>query len=168
MGYLKNEVDATVAVTGCVTENNRDAKMSITLISKRSLYQKSFSFDLSGNFEPIVKAGGNTILVDRQLFSRALNMSDEGDALGDPDIEAKAMETILGGRNSVPFAIKVKIKVGTDASARDTITNNFNITVQEWISEVFTHIQAHYHHPSLRHRVNFEVHEIIILFKVYH
>ena len=85
-------------------------------------------------------------------------MIDEGDALGDPVEEARAKSAIVGGKNSVPFAIKAKIKIGTDVSARDTITKKLNTTVDAWISEMFTHLQAHYHHPSLRHRVNFEVH----------
>ena len=53
LGHLKNEVETTVAVTGCVDTEHRDSKMEITLLSKRSRYQKSFSMDFSGNFEPI-------------------------------------------------------------------------------------------------------------------
>ena len=65
LGHLKNEVDATVAVTGCSDAENRDAKMAITLISKRSPYQKSFSMDFSGQFEPI------TLMQDGSTLSRS-------------------------------------------------------------------------------------------------
>ena len=156
LGHLKNEVEATVAVTGCADEENHDAKMHITLISKRSRYQKSFSIDyFSGHFEPI-----QLMEVD-SIISRNGNTFVEGDELGDTEEEAKAKDTIIGGGNSVPFAIKAKIKVGTDTSARDTITNKLNTTVDAWISEILTHLQAHYHHPTLRHRVNFEVQQIL-------
>jgi hypothetical protein len=155
LGHLKNEVDATAAVTGCANEENRDAKMYITLISKRSRYQKSFSMDFSGHFEPI-----QLMEVD-SIISRTGNTFVDGDELGDTEEEERAKDTIIGGGNSVPFAIKAKIKVGTDTSARDTITNIFNTTVDAWISEIFTHLQAHYHHPTLRHRVNFEVQQIL-------
>ena len=170
LGHLKYEVDATVAVTGCANEENREAKMYITLISKRSTYQKSFSMDFSGHFKPIQLMGVDSIT------SRSGNTFVDGDELGDTEEEAKAQGTIIGGGNSVPFAIKAKIKVGTDRSARDTITNKLNTTVDAWISEVFTHFQAHYHHPTLRHRITFEVQKIfrftmkliIFLFKLYY
>ena len=45
LGYLKYEEDARVAVTGCVDERNLEGKMNITLLSKRSPYQKSFFMD---------------------------------------------------------------------------------------------------------------------------
>ena len=159
LGHLKNEVDATVAVTGCVDTANPGGKMYITLLSKRSRYQKSFSMDFSGNFEPIQRSEVESThsLVSRELASRNGNTFVEGDELGDKEEEAKASDTVVGGKNTVPFAIKVKIKVGVDASANDTITNQLGTTVDSWISKMITHLQAHYHHPTLRHRVNFEV-----------
>ena len=81
----------------------------------------------------------------------------EGDEIGDTEEETKAQNTVVGTSNSVPFAVKAKIKLGTDVSASDTITKKLHRTVDEWISEILTHVQAHYHHPTLRHRINFEV-----------
>ena len=162
LGHLKNEVDATVAVTGCPDEKNQDELMFITLISKRSIYQKSFSMDFTGHVESIQvsEAYSRNLPVRENLSSRNENIFVEGDEIGDTEEETKSQNTVVGGSSSVPFAIKAKIKLGTDASASDTITNKLNSTVDAWISEILTHVQAHYHHPTLRHRINFEVQNI--------
>ena len=159
LGYLKYDVDATVAVTGCPDERNQDELMFITLISKRSIYQKSFFMDFSGHVEPIQLSeveNRNSPVREISGFQNE-NIFLEGDEIGDTEEETKAQSTVVEGSNSVPFAIKAKIKLGTDASASDTITNKLNSTVDAWISEIFTHVQAHYHHTTLRHRINFEV-----------
>ena len=159
LGTLKNDVDATVAVTGCPDENNQDELMFITLISKRSIYQKSFVMDFTGHVEPIQlsEVDSRNLQVHENLDFRNENKFVEGDEIGDTEEEAKAQSTVVGGSNPVPFAIKAKIKLGTDASASDTITNRLNRTVDAWIAETFTHVQAHFHHRTLRHRINFEV-----------
>ena len=107
--------------------------------------------DFNGNFEPI------KIMQVDDIHSRTGTTFVEGDMIGDTQEEKKAKNTIIGGGNTVPFAIKAQIKVGIDKLARNTITNKHKTTVDAWISEVFTHFQAHYHHPTLRHRINFEV-----------
>ena len=159
LGYLKNERDSVVAVTGCADEKNPEGKIFITLISNRSRYQKSFSLDLSGNVESIQRMEDDSrdSLFTGYLEPRNANTFVEGDEIGDNDAEIIAQNTVIGGGTSIPYAIKAKLELGIDESAKDTIAKRFNTTVDAWLSEVLTHVQAHYRHPTLRHRINFQV-----------
>ena len=159
LGHLKNEVDAIVAVTGCVDEKNPHTKRYISLLSTRSRNQKYFSVDFNGNVEPIHIMNVDSInsLVTDDMDTQNKKIVVEGDQVDETEGEIHAPAPIIGGSNPVPYAIKAKIKLGVDQSARDTITNRFNTTLDAWLAEVFTHVQAHYRHPTLRHRINFEV-----------
>ena len=123
------------------------------MLSERSRYQKYFIIDQKGNFEPIKTTDSN----DDKILSRDDDEFVEGDEIGDIEEEEEAHSVIIGGKNKVPFAIKVTIKIGVDRSARKTIVNRLNRTVDQWLSDVVTHLQAIYHHPTLHHRINFEV-----------
>ena len=77
--------------------------------------------------------------------------------IGDEEEETIASKVVLGGSNTVPYALKATIKLGIDISAKNTIENRLGKTVDWWPTEVMTHFQAHYYHPTLRHRISFEV-----------
>ena len=156
LGYLAHEKDARVAVTGCVDERNVEGKMYISLLSKRSPYQKSFSMDLNGNVEPIKITGSNDgyLSFANEPISRKGGEFTEEDEIGESDIEAAAEASTTDG---VPYAIKVKVKIGTDTAAVKKITQDLKRTVDEWLAEMFTHVQNHYHHGTLKHKINFEV-----------
>lgn len=161
LGYLKYEEDARVAVTGCVDERNLEGKMYITLLSKRSPYQKSFSMDSDGHVETIKIMESNdayleiTNDVSTGQFDNGTDATfTEGDEIGNLQEEAEA-ETV--DTNGVPFELYVKIKIGTDTSAQNKIVNGLGKTVDNWLGEMFTHVQTHYYHTTLGHMINFKV-----------
>ena len=156
LGHLENENDASVAVTGCADDRNHEGKMYLTIISKRSPYQKSFSLDVNGNVKLIEAKSGNTVnnLLIQNIIDRRGFEIMEGDEIKNAELEAKAANAETNG---VPCSIKVKIRLGIDASALKTIEKSLQRTYDNWLAEVFTHAQVHYHHPTLQHRINFEV-----------
>ena len=153
MGQLQHETGSVVAVTGCLETRGKDPKIYITMLSERSIYQKYFLIDKYGNFEAIK----TTDFYTNKTSSRIDGKFVEGDELGDIEEEEEAHKVIIGGKNKVPFAIKVTIKVGVDRSARKTIVSRLDTSVDQWLSDVLTHVQAIFHHPTLHHRINFEV-----------
>ena len=155
LGYLKDEEDARVAVTGCVDERNREGKMYISMISNRSPYQKSFSMDMDGNVESIQLTESN----DAYISTTGGVISRQSDTTQDQDeIDITALEAVASAAttNGVPSVIKAKIKLGTDTSAVDKIVNGLKTTVDNWLAEMFTHVQNHYKHATLGHIINFE------------
>ena len=164
LGHLQHEKDATVAVTGCADVNrNIEGKIFITLISKQSPDQKLFVIHLKDDETHITSRSGKR--EKRHLFEAQevaaqtetiLTTTDvfEGDEVKDKELEAKVSKAADTG---VPCSIKAKIKIGTDLSASNTIQSNLQMSVDNWLAEMFTHVQSHYYHPSLQHRINFEV-----------
>ena len=155
IGYLKHESGSVVAVTGCLKMHDINSKMYITLLSERSRYQKYFVIDTYGNFEGIKPTN---IFIPDEISSRNDVEFVEGDEIGDIEEEEESKSVIIGGKNKVPFAIKAKIKIGVDVSACNTIVHQLDTSVDQWLSDVMTHVQAIFHHPTLHHRINFEVH----------
>ena len=153
LGYLENELNATVGLTGCLDERNEEGKIYITMLSSRSRYQKSFSVDFNGSVLPLYRVEQD----NEHEMSRELDEFFEGDEIGDMEEETRAHAVVLGGKNSVPYAIRAKVKLGIDVSAMHTILNKLDTTVDSWLTDVVTHLQVHYHHPTLRHRITFEV-----------
>ena len=151
LGYLKYEQDARVAVTGCPDQRNLEGRMYITLLSKHSLYQKSFSMDLDGHVEPIqIMQSNNAYLsTPENLTSRQEDTFTDGDAIVNSQVEAEAS---VAESTGVPSSIKLRIRLGTDIAAKDKL----GTMVDNWLAEMFTHVQNHYHHTSLGHRINFE------------
>ena len=91
----------------------------------------------------------------------------EGDEIRDQEEEKIASKVILGGTNRVPYAIKATIRLGIDVSAKNTIENRLGTTVDDWLAKVMTHFQAHYNHPTLRHRIAFKVTQLLFLYSYY-
>ena len=153
IGHLQHETGSVVAVTGCLETRRTDPKMYITMLSERSMYQKYFLIDKYGNFEEIKTTDSYT----NKTSSRIDGKFVEGDEIGDIEEEEEAHSVIIGGKNKVPFAMKVTIKMGVDRSARKTIVSRLDTSVDQWLTDVLTHVQAIFHHPTLHHRINFEV-----------
>ena len=160
LGNLENEVDAKVALTGCMDESNVERKMYITILSSRSPFQKSFSIDFDGNVSHIRRE-------ENSGESESYRMAEEffeDDEIEDQEEEKIASKVILGGTNKVPYAIKATIRLGIDVSAKNTIENRLGTTVDDWLTKVMTHFQAHYNHPTLRHRIAFKVTQLLFLY----
>ena len=160
LGNLENEVDAKVALTGCMDESNVERKMYITILSSRSPFRKSFSVDFDGNVSHIQREEHN----EEKESNRMAEEFFEGDMIGDQEEETFASKVILGGTNTVPYAIKATIRLGIDVSAKNTIENRLGTTVDDWLTKVMTHFQAHYNHPTLRHRIAFKVTQVLVLY----
>ena len=154
LGHLKYEEDARVAVTGCLDERNLEGKIYITLLSKRSPYQKSFSMDFDGNVEPIQIMESNDAYLGISTRQVGYGTFTDKDEIGISSLEVEASEA---DTNGVPFELNAKIKLGTDTSALDKIVNGLNTTVANWLADMFTHVQNHYYHSTLGHVINFEV-----------
>ena len=153
LGHLENEVDARIGVTGCLDESNIERKIYITILSSQSPFQKSFSIDFDGNVSFIQREEGS----EEKESYRMVEEFIEGDEIGDQEEETIASKVILGGTNTVPYAIKATIRLGIDISAKDTIENRLGTSVDNWLTKVMTHFQTHYIHPTLRHRIAFKV-----------
>ena len=160
---MQHDQDATVAVTGCSDiERNVEGKMFISMMSRHSPYQKTFVINLkdgdqhtaSRSKEPLKRQLSEAKQVAEQIETIiAATEVIEGDEVKDTKLEARVSKAPEIG---VPCSIKAKIKMGTDASAWHTIQNNLQMTVDNWLAEMFTHVQSHYYHPTLQHRINFE------------
>ena len=146
---MENEKDDTVAVTGCADEQNLEGKIYVTLISKRFPTQSKFVIylDSFGASEELKRG------LRKEIVTNRVEMIDE-DEIDDEEIEAKASTAAQDG---APCTIKAKIRLGTDASAKEQIEKRLHRDVDGWLAEMFTHVQAHFLHPSLQHRINFEV-----------
>ena len=155
LGHLENEKTARVAVTGCVDDKNLEKKMYISMISARSPYQKLFSMDFDGNVTPIQLGESNDAYVTSQgaVVSRAGKEFQQLDEIGETDIEAAAEASTTDG---VPHNLKMKVKIGTDTASINKIVNGLGRTVDDWLAETFTHVQNHYHHATLQHKIDFE------------
>ena len=75
------------------------------------------------------------------------------DEIGETDIEAAAEASTTDG---VPHNLKMKVKIGTDTASINKIVNGLGRTVDDWLAETFTHVQNHYHHATLQHKIDFE------------
>ena len=160
LGHLENEVDATVGLTGCMDESNFERKMYITILSTRSPFQKSFSIDFDGNVFHIQREENSE---EKESYRMAEEFFED-DVIGDQEEETIASKVVLGGTNTVPYAIKATIRLGIDVSAKNTIENRLGTTVDDWLTKVMTHVQAHYNHPTLRHRIAFKVSQLLYLY----
>ena len=166
LGHLKNEKTARVAVTGCVDERNLEGKMYISMISKRSPYQKRFSMDLDGTVNPIQVTKSNDAYktTNGHVVSREGGEFQDYDEIGEIDVEAAAEASTTDG---VPYNLKITVKIGTDTAAINKIVNGLGRTVDDWLAEMFTHVQNHYHHDTLQHKINFEVYLNFFIYRVY-
>ena len=116
--------------------------------------------DLDGNVESIKITESNDAYlespkdaINRHIGSIKGDLFIEKDELGSIKVEKAAAAAKTGG---VPYELNVSIKIGTDTSAPNKIVGDGG-TVDNWLAEVFTHVQNHYYHATLGHRINFDV-----------
>ena len=58
---------------------------------------------------------------------------------------------------SVPDTLSINFRFGIDTSAKSAIEDELSMTIDNYLSDLLTHTQAHYMLPSLNHAVTFEV-----------
>ena len=165
IGSLKKEgKKSVVAVTGCLNRKTPQNKMSITMFSENSPSHRYFSFDIEGNVHSIRPKSGATKVVSRRTkgdFKKSIPLNfDKGatkkDYVIDEQLESLAarMGDVSG---SVPDTLSINFRFGVDTSAKSAIEDELSMTVDNYLSDLLTHTQAHYMLPSLNHAVTFEV-----------
>ena len=167
LGHLEgDEIDSTVAVTGCLMGDNPDKKVHITLLSRHSPSHKTFSMDRNGNVKHIEVRSDDDfknemeekmILPEEGISTRDTKWKVCGkDSYVNEEIEAAAAEVTPAQRNAVPKHLTVKLRLGVDIGVKRYLERRGK-TVDNWLSEVMTHAQSHYTHSSLQHKIIFEV-----------
>ena len=165
IGSLKKEGQkSVVAVTGCLNRNTPGNKMSITMFSENSPTHSYFSLDIDGNVHSIRPKSGNTKVVSRRTkgdFKKSMSLNfDKGgtkkDCVIDEQLE-KLAARIGDVSGSVPDTLSINFRFGVDTSAKSAIEDELSMTVDNYLSDLLTHTQAHYMLPSLNHVVKFEV-----------
>ena len=166
LGSLTNdEKNSVVAVTGCLNKRAPDEKMFITMFSENSPFHRYFSLDVDGKVQAIrPKTGGSEFIRpetrrNQNKKSIEIDSNQKGawkDIIVDEEVEKQAGR--MGDvRNSVPDVLKVNFRFGVDTSAKSGIENTLSLTVDNYLSDLLTHTQAHYMLPSLQRTVKFEV-----------
>ena len=165
MGSLENEEKkSVVAVTGCLNRNTPDQKMFITMFSENSPTHSYFSLDVDGRVKSIRPKDGTTKLVSRKTKSHIKKSIEydieEGESEEDEviDEELERLASRMGDvSDDVPDTLVVNFRFGVDTSAKAAIEDELSMTVDNYLSDLLTHTQAHYMLSSLNHTVKFEV-----------
>ena len=152
IGYLEGDKDSRVSVSGCLSEQGSNEKAFITLFSKDSLYQKSFSLDRYGNSKQI-KSDNYEINASKE--DRDVHV-DDWHTFGNQkkwDKKEQIAESVTQEqRNSVPYSLNLNFRFGYDKGTKQWMEEN-NENVDNWLSEVMTHLQIHFTHSSLEHYI---------------
>jgi len=149
LGHLEgDEMHSVVAVTGCLMRDDRDEKMHITLISENSPKHKSFSVDKNGITKPIK--------IQSKVESRKYSTGMDDSSIINKQKDSAAAKVSAMDRSTVPPILTVKIRLGYDKSVKQYFGGNGG-NVDNWMSKVMTHSQAHFLHSSLKHKIIFEV-----------
>ena len=159
IGHLKgDEKDSRVAVSGCLlTEKNKNEKVYITLLSKHSLYQKSFSLDRRGNTNVIKTTNSRATHPDihRRIQDRNIHF-DDWNTYGEERYwlrKQKLFDAVTDEQMaSVPYSINVNFRLGYDKGTKRWMMDS-DQNIDNWLAEVMTHTQIHFTHSSLRHYV---------------
>ena len=151
-------------MSGCLSEKGNNEKAYITLLSKHSLYQKSFSLDRLGNSKEI-KTNSDGINIYKELDEE----QDDGPSVENRDVhfddwqsygnqkmwykkEAEVESVTEEQLKSVPYSLNVNFRFGYDKGTKQWMTEN-NKNIDNWLSEVMTHLQIHFTHSSLEHYI---------------
>ena len=165
MGSLKNEEKkSVVAVTGCLNLNTPDQKMFITMFSENSPTHSYFSLDVDGRVKSIRPKSETTKFIGRKKKSpikKSIEYDiEEGESEEDEviDEELERLASRMGDvSEDVPDTLIVNFRFGVDTSAKAAIEDELSMTVDNYLSDLLTHTQAHYMLSSLNHTVKFEV-----------
>ena len=152
LGHLEgDELDSSVAITGCLLGDNLDEEMYITLLSNRSPNHKSFSFDRDGNTKAIEIQSAKK----SNEASKGTQQQDH-DELENDQFEEALAQISAAELSSVPPTMTINFRLGYDRSAREYFDREGG-KIDNWLAQVMTHSQVHYLHSSLRHQIIFKV-----------
>lgn len=151
LGRLEHDSRATVAVTGC----QGTGETEITLLSSRSM--GSYLFNDSNVEEiPVALPHGEEDRMSIDLPQASDWILLEGDEMLLIPKEKKVMhmEQICpaGECKDIPPYHELTVQVGYDSTFAAKVPN-----IEEWISKVLAHTQAHFYHPSLLAQIRLKV-----------
>ena len=134
------------------------------MFSENSPTHSYFSFDVDGRVKSIRPKDGTTKLVSRKTKSHIKKSTEydieEGESEEDEviDEELERLASRMGDvSNDVPHTLVINFRFGVDTSAKAAIEDELSMTVDNYLSDLLTHTQAHYMLSSLNHTVKFEV-----------
>ena len=174
LGHLEgDEMNSIVAVTGCLIGDEIDEKMHITILSPHSPNHKTFSVDKNGKTKHIkIEADykymsffdqgylSNSSVIDKsKSFSgryRRDYMRNKNNPFINEDWEVDAKRVTAEERSVVPKYLALNIRLGYDKSVKDYFKKKGTI-VDEWLSEVMTHVQDYFFQSSLKHKIILQV-----------
>ena len=160
MGYIENDEDTRVAMTGCLSEKGNNDKAFITLLSKNSLYQKSFSLDRFGHFKEVKTNDGdidiNNVWEDKLFVEDRDVHFDDWQTFGNQKrwdkMEHRDESVTQEQRQTVPYSLNLNFRFGYDKGTKEWMKEN-DENIDNWLSEVMTHLQIHFTHSSLEHYI---------------
>ena len=169
LGYLEgDEMNTVVAVTGCLMGNDSDKEMHITLLSPYSPTQKSFSLDKTGNTkhieieyeDDIMNVTDDRLGQSGSVISESRKLSDwrefGGDSFINDKLEKAAKRVSEKELRGVPKTLTLNFRLVYDKGVKDHFEGDTK-KVNNWLAEVMTHVQSHYMHSSLQHKIIFKV-----------
>ena len=129
------------------------------MLSKNSLYKKSFTLDRYGHFKE-VKPNKN----ENEINNEFDDVSDE-----DRDVHFDDWHTwgnqkrwdkkehrddsiTEEQRKSVPYSLNLNFRFGYDKGTKEWMAEN-DENIDNWLSEVMTHLQIHFTHSTLEHYI---------------
>jgi len=154
IGHLANELDACVAMTGCVGSDN----VEFTILSTHASESSMFKWNKDGNVEVIKTGFENGLNGQRDMLEVPRDLVENGDEVDITELEAAllaAEENCSGDICTLPPTQHLQIRIGYG----DGIKNYLNGTAltEAYIASCLTHLQVNYCHSTLGSKVAVEV-----------
>merc|ERR1711899_88817 len=147
--HLANELEACVAMTGCVGSED----VEFTIMSARTTGSSMFKWTKEGNVEIIESPFSQGAI--SEILERGEDDSDEL-FLDGPEAELiAAEESCSGGTCTLPATQHLQVRVGYDDSFKDKVGGTSQ--AEAYIAACWPHIQVSYCHASLGSRVVVEM-----------
>jgi hypothetical protein len=162
LGHLKgDEVESSVAITGCLMGDDTDEKIHITILSKHTPFHKTFSLDANGNVKHIETRSDNNVMEQELSPKVTLRETSPWKACGSDAFynelqEFAAFAVTAEQTTIVPSTLTLKFRIGYDKGVKSYLRRRGK-NVDNWLAEVMTHAQAHYTHSSLQNKIIFQV-----------
>jgi len=158
IGHLANEVDACVAMTGCVGSEDVD----LTIFSTHAIQSSMFRWAKDGTVEVIESpfkngnARSEMLLRQNEEVEEVDGWVDDGDEMINPPMEQaeKVIESMCSGTSctSIPATNLLQIRVGYDDGFLAKVGGT--AAAENYIKSTMPHIQASYCHKSLGTKIH--------------
>ena len=156
LGNLNNDLKTSlISASGCLhlktgNENFSDEEMYFTLFSDKLPNSYFFKLNGKGEVKEIVSDGLDDATMEFE--NEYLEPSNYNYSLSKVDDFFDYQEK---EREQIRAELRMNIAFGVDRSIKEALGSKNDI--ENWIGDVIVHMQAFYHHPSFKTRLNFEV-----------